>query len=137
MYIFITAFLRYYSSLYYTVLAYLFYIQFLVMLLKAHLCSHSRMSGSVHLSYILFFFFQLRTFKFYFLSKFQLDNIVLSTIVKMSNIRSSVMFYLITENLYSFTTSPYFSHHHTSLPALDSDNRFSILCSYQFDFFSF
>lgn len=46
---------------------------------------------------LLFFLFLVRTFKFYFLSKFQLHNTVLSTIVTMSHIRSSGLIPLIIE----------------------------------------
>jgi len=49
----------------------------------------------------------LRTFKFCSLSKFQLHNPVLSTIITMFYIRSSDLIFLIIENLYPFTNLLY------------------------------
>ena len=68
-------------------------------------------------------------FKIYSLSKFQIYNTVLLTIVTILFIRSSELIHLVTENLYHWPTSSCFPY------LLIPDNDFSTLWFYEFDFF--
>lgn len=80
-----------------------------------------------HLIYLSLFF--MRTFKFYSLSKFYLQNIMFFIVVSMFYIRSSELIHLIAESLYPFTNLP------ISPPWLPAPgNHFSLLCFYVFSY---
>lgn len=68
-------------------------------------------------------------FMIYSLSKFQMYNTVLLTIVLILFIRSSELIHLVTENLYHWPTSSCFPH------LLSPNNHFSTLWVYEFDSF--
>lgn len=65
-----------------------------------HGVNYTFISSPIHLCVCV-----LRTFKFFFLSKFQLHNPVLSTRITMLYTRSPDLIFLIIENLSPFTTS--------------------------------
>ena len=80
---------------------------FLVYITVCYMCTLRKHSPIelTHLSphIFTFFFFLVRIFTFHSLSKFPLNNTVLSTIVTMFYIRSSELIHFVTENLYRFT----------------------------------
>lgn len=78
------------------------------------------------------YLFLIRTFKLYSLSKFQLYEIVLSTVVTMLFVRFSNLIHLITESFYPFTTLSKFLPPPCSLAA-----SFQLFYELEFLFFSF
>ena len=83
--------------------------------------------SSAHISYD--FLSLSYEFKFYCLSKFQLCNTVLSTIVNPLYFGSSEFIHLVTESLYPFTNHSQF--HPPPIPG----NCFSIVFLYEFEVF--
>ena len=75
-------------------------------------------------------FLLMRTLKIYFLSNFQIYNIVLLTLVTMLCITPPGLICLITGSLYLLTTFTNFSHS----PPPTSGNHQSVLCIYKFMF---
>ena len=80
------------------------------------------------LSHSYHFFFVVRTLKIYSLSKFQIHNTVLLTIVPMLSNRSPERVHLISGTLYPLISFPHFHHPHQHLATTN------LLCFFELSF---